>query len=215
MRNPLSEKIRVYLVEDEALLRESLKALLDMGPEIEVVGESGEAMEAIEQIEHLAVDVVLMDIGLPGIDGIEAIRRIKEKGVCPAVLTLTSHRAEYLELALEAGGDGYMLKSSNRQQLVAAVRSAHQGQIPIDAALTGGLLKELSDLRKGQQASILSPRQTDILRLIAQGTRYKDISHIISISQSTVNREIRVIFDCLDAADAAQAVSEAHKKGLI
>ena len=215
MRNPLSEKIRVYLVEDEALLRESLKALLDMGPEIEVVGESGEAMEAIEELEHLAVDVVLMDIGLPGMNGIEANRRIKEKGVCPAVLTLTSHRAKYLELALEAGGDGYMLKSSNRQQSVAAVRSAHQGQIPIDAGLTGGLLKELSDLRKGQQASILTPRQTDILRLIAQGTRYKDISQILSISQSTVNREIRVIFDCLDAADAAQAVSEAHKKGLI
>ena len=215
MRNPLDEKIRVYLVEDEALLRESLKALLDLGPEIEVVGEAGEAQEALEQLEHLAVDVVLMDIGLPGMDGIEAIRRIKEKGTGPAVLTLTSHRAEYLELALEAGGDGYMMKSSSRQQLVAAVRSAHQGQIPIDAALTSGLLKELSYLRKGQQASLLTPRQTDILRLIARGFRYKDISQTLSVSQSTVNREVRVIFDCLDAADAAQAVSEAHKKGLI
>ena len=215
MRNPLSEKIRVYLVEDEVLLRESLKALLDLESELEVVGESGEASEALEQIEHLAVDVVLMDIGLPGMDGIEAIRRIRENGARPAVLALTSHNADYLELALEAGGDGYMLKSSTRQQLVAAVRSAHLGKIPIDPSLTGDLLRELSYLRKGQQASLLTGRQTEILKLSAKGTRYKDIAQCLFVSKSTVNREIRAIFDRLEAADAAQAVSEAHKKGLL
>ena len=148
-------------------------------------------------------------------DGIEAIRRIKESGPRPVVLTLTSHKTGYLERALEAGGDGYMLKSSTWQQLVAAVHSVHQGKMPIDADLTGGLLEELSHLRKGEKASLLTPRQTDILRLIAKGNRYKDIARILSVSLSTVNREIRLVFDCLDACDAAQAVSEAHLKGLI
>ena len=134
MRNPPRETIRVYLVEDELLLRESLKASLDLEAEIVVMGEAGEASEALDQIKHLDVDVVLMDIGLPGMSGIEAIRRIKENGPCPAVLALTSYKADYLEQAIEAGGDGYMLKSSNRKQLVAAVRLAHEGKSPIDAS---------------------------------------------------------------------------------
>jgi len=215
MRNPLKERIRVYLVEDEALLRKSLRALFDLEAEIEVVGEAGEAVGALKQLETLDVDVVLMDIGLPGMDGIEAIRRIKENGERPAVLTLTAHSGDYLEPALEAGAAGYMLKSSSRQQLVAAVHSAHQGQIPIDPSLTGDLLHEPSYFRKGQPTSQLTPRQMRILKLMAAGSRYKDIGNALFVSRSTVSREIRTIFERLEAADAAHAVSEAHKKGLL
>ena len=210
-----SSKIKVYLVEDDALIRECLQALLDLEPDVEVVGEAATADQAVLTLSSLAVDVVLMDIGLPGMNGIEATRQIKERDPDLAVVMLTSSRDEYVEAAIEAGAMGYLMKSCTSQQLVQAIVAAHHGQVPIDPALTGGLVRQMAELKKAQRGTLLTSRQMDVLRLVATGTRYRNIADSLSLSETSVNREMRNIFDRLGVNDAAHAVSEAHKRRLL
>ena len=127
---------------------------------------------------------------------------------------LTSFRDEYVEDAIEAGATGYLVKSCTSQQLVQAIMSAHAGQVPIDPALTRGLVRQLAELKKTQRNTLLTARQMDVLRLVATGTRYKSIADSLSLSETSVNREMRKIFDRLGVNDAAHAVSEAHQRGL-
>ncbi len=117
--------------------------------------------------------------------------------------------------AVGAGASGFILKSCTRQQLVEAIRVAFQGQVPIDPSLTGRLVREIAELRKDHQESLLTPRQVEILKLVASGTRYKEIASKLFISETTVNREMRNIFDRLGVNDAAHAVSEAYTKRLM
>ncbi len=208
-----SSGIRVYLVEDDALIRECLRAMLDLEPGIEVVGEAARAEQAVLAIDSLDVDVVLMDIGLPGMSGIETTRRLKERDVELSVLVLTSHEDEYVE-AIEAGATGYVMKSCTSQQLVQAIKAANDGQVPIDPSLTGNLVRQMAELRRAKHETILTQRQMDILKLVAAGTRYKEIASTLSLSETSVNREMRNIFDRLGVNDAAHAVSEAYKTGL-
>ncbi len=215
MHNKGTYKIRVYIVEDQALIRASLRAMLELEPEIEVVGEAPEANQALQEIEAPGVDIVLMDIGLPGMDGIQATRLLKQKHQGLPVVMLTSYQDEYVAEALEAGASGYILKSSTRQQLVQAVKSAHDGQAPIDPSVTGKLVREIAELKRAHADSLLTPRQVAILKLVASGTKYKEIASELFISETTVNREMRNIYNRLGVNDAAHAVSEAYKKRLI
>ena len=109
---------------------------------------------------------------------------------------------------------GYLMKSCSSQQLVQAIKAAHNGQVPIDPSLTGGLVRQVTDLRRAQQERLLTQRQMDVLKLVAAGTRYKEIASTVSLSETSVNREMRNIFDRLGVNDAAHAVSEAHQRGL-
>ncbi|MEE9325266.1 MAG: response regulator transcription factor [Dehalococcoidia bacterium] len=202
-------------MEDQALIRASLRAMLELEPEIEVVGEAPEANQALQEIEAPGVDIVLMDIGLPGMDGIQATRLLKQKHQGLPVVMLTSYQDEYVAEALEAGASGYILKSSTRQQLVQAVKSAHDGQAPIDPSVTGKLVREIAELKRAHADSLLTPRQVAILKLVASGTKYKEIASELFISETTVNREMRNIYNRLGVNDAAHAVSEAYKKRLI
>ncbi len=208
-------RIRVYLVEDQALLRESLRAMLELEAEIEVVGETGDAEQALRELETLGVDLVLMDIRLPSMDGIEATRLLMQRDGAPKVMILTSYHDEYLGASVEAGAAGYIMKSCTRRQLVEAVLAVDQGQLRIDHSLTSSLVRELAELRKEHRASLLTPRQLEILKLVASGSRYKEIAGELFINERTVHRETRAIFDRLGVNDSAHAVSEAHKKGLI
>ncbi len=207
--------IRVYLVEDQALIRESLCAMLELEPGIEVVGEAAEGDRALQELETIDVDVVLMDIGLPGRDGIEITHLLKQKRPNLAVVMLTSYQDEYVTEAGEAGASGYILKSCSRQQLVEAIRAAYRGQVPIDPSLTGRLVRELAELKEAHRESLLTPRQVDVLKLVATGTRYREIAAKLFVSEATVNREMRNIFNQLGVSDAAHAVSEAYKNRLI
>ncbi len=218
-RHPVQDKatsrIRVYLVEDQALLRESLRAMLELEAEVEVVGETEDAEQALRELESLAVDLVLMDIRLPSMDGIEATRLLKERRGAPKVMILTSYDDEYLGASLEAGAAGYILKSCTRRQLVRAMWAVYQGQVRIDHSLTSNLVRELAELRKTHRASLLTPRQVEILKLVASGTRYKEIASELFINERTVHRETRAIFDRLGVNDGAHAVSEGYKMRLI
>jgi len=215
MENGTIPKVRVYLVEDFPLLRESLTAMLELEPEIEVVGEAAEAELALQTLQTVPADVVLMDVRLPGMNGIEATRVLKQNHPDMPVVVLTSYDDEYMEAAIEAGAAGYILKSCTRQQLVQALRGAVQGQMPIDPSLTGKLVREVVELRRTQVRSLLTPRQLEILKMVALGTRYREIASKLSFSLATVKREVRSIFNRLNADRAAQAVSEAHKRGLL
>ncbi len=159
--------------------------------------------------------MVLMDIQLPGMNGIEATRVLKAKHPQLPVVLLTSFEGEYVGEAIEAGAAGYMLKWSTVEQVLQAVRAASQGQVPVDATLTGKLFDEVRELRKSGGGSILSDRQVEIVRLVAGGTRYREIANQLFISETTVNREMRNTFNQLGVNDAVHAVSDAYKKGIL
>ena len=211
----MTKKIKVYLVEDQDLIRESLSTMLSLESDIEVVGVAADAETALEELEVMSPDVVLMDIRLPGMDGIEATTRIGEIDSDASVLILTSFGDEYIEAALDAGASGYILKSCNREQLVSAVKATHQGQLPIDPSVTTRLVRELSELRKGNSGSQLTPRQLEVLKLVSEGNRYKRIAENLYVSERTVHREMQAIFDRLGVSDAAHAVSEAYRQKII
>ena len=210
-----ASKIRIFLIEDQALIRMSLRIMLEQEPELDVVGEAANAERALQEMEALAADVVLVDIGLPCMNGIEFTRLLKEKHRHMAVVMLTSYDGDYVGAAIEAGASGYIIKTCSRKELSQAVRAAHRGQMSMDPALVSRLVRELAELRKAHSDSLLTPRQLQVLNLIASGKRHKEIADTLFVSESTVNREVRNIFDRLGVNDAAYAVSEAYKRRLI
>jgi DNA-binding NarL/FixJ family response regulator len=215
MNATATQRIRVYLVDDEHLIRESLGSLLAEESGIDVVGDAGEAELALRELETIDVDVVLMDILLPGMDGIEATALLRTRRTDVAVVMLTSYKDEYVGAAIEAGATGYILKACTSKELIETVRAASEGTVSIDPALTAGLVNELAGLRRRYRESLLTSRQLGILKQIANGVRYQEVSASFFVSTSTVNREVRNIYDALGVSDAAHAVSEAHKLRLI
>ena len=145
---PTEKIIRVYHVEDQVLLRESLHVLLELESDVELVGAAGDAESALAELDSVEADVVLMDIRLPGMDGVEATRLLKQKHPGLPVIILTSYKDEFLGPAFEAGASGYILKSCTRSQLVKAMRDARESQTSVDPSLIGGLVQQLADLRR-------------------------------------------------------------------
>ncbi len=207
--------IKVYIVEDQALIRESLRAMLDLEQDIEVSGEAASAEQALQELKTLDVDLVLMDIGLPGMDGIAAASALKDRDPHLPVVMLTSHQDGYVAEALWAGASGYILKSCTRQQLVQAIRAACDNQVPIDAAVAADLFGNAGPHARALKDPLLTRRQVDILKLVATGVRYRDVATRLFISETTVNREMRNIFDRLGVNDATHAVSEAYQMRLL
>lgn len=210
-----ASKIKVYLVEDELLIRECLTAMLELEPDIELVGEAGDAEQAIEDLKSLKADVVLMDLRLPGLDGIEAMRILKQEHTALGMVAVTSYNGQYFEAAIEAGALGYILKSGTRQQLVQAIRLAVKQLGSLDPSLTTTLMRSFSELRTKQRTSLLTPRQIEVIKMVANGSRYREIAKELSVSEKTVHREMRSILEQLEARDSAHAVAEAYKRRLL
>ena len=208
-------EIRLYIVEDQALIRESLRAMLDLEQDVEVMGEAATAEQALQELKTLDVNLVLMDIGLPGMDGIAAASALKDRHPQLPVVMLTSHQDGYVAEALWAGASGYILKSSTRQQLVQGIRAACDNQVPIDPTAAANLFTDAANLARARKDSPLTSRQLDILKLVADGNRYKDIGSRLFVSETTVNREMRNIFNRLGVNDATHAVAEAYRKRLL
>ena len=203
------------LVDDHPVIREGIRRLLEMDEQVPVVSEAGSGEEALEQMEASPADVVLMDIILPGIDGIEATRVLLARYPDVKIIILSSFGAEYLVDAIEAGAKGYILKTATQPELVRAVVQAASGQTPIDPKLTPGLFFELAELSRAAQRPGLPGRQQEMLRLIADGVPTKEIGGRISVSHATLNRELRRIFDLLGVNSRAHAVAEAYRRGLL
>ncbi len=210
-----SRTIKVLLVDDHNVVREGLRRILDMDSTIEVVGEARSGEEAVAKAVSLSPDVIVMDLKMPGMDGIAATREIRQKLPNVNVLVLTLYAEDFVKQAVEAGVSGYLLKDSDTEQIIQGVHQVYEGLSPIAPSLTRGLVTEFAKLSRSSRSSVLTSRQVEILKLIAEGESGKTIGERLFLSTSTVKREVRHVFDKLGVNDRAHAVSEAMKRNLI
>lgn len=210
-----SPSIKVLIVDDHQVVREGLRRILEMDKQIQVIGEARSGEEAIVKTNALVPDVVIMDLKMPGMDGIVATHEIKNKKPDTNVLILTLYAEDFVKQAVEAGASGYILKDSDTEQITKAVHQVNEGLCPIAPSLTRDLVTRYVKLSRHENNSILNKRQTEILKLISEGISGNDIGNHLFISTSTVKREIRNIFDKLGVNDRAQAVSEAMKRRIL
>jgi DNA-binding NarL/FixJ family response regulator len=216
------EKIKILLVDDHTLVREGFAKMLELEPDMDVVGQAANCEEALKAVQSLSPDIVLMDIRLSGVTGIEATKRIKEQFPKVEVMILSMYdEDEYIFEAIKAGASGYVLKDISKEDLVRAIRVVHSGESLIQPALAKKVLKEFAHLAKGTEmptkTSIreLSEREVEVLRLVAQGRANKEIAEALKISETTVKAHLRSIFRKLEVGDRAQAVAYAMRKGLV
>ena len=207
--------IRVLVVDDHHVVREGLRRMLELESGIQVVGEARSGEEAIAKAVSLSPDVIVMDLKMPGMDGITATREIKQRIPDIGILVLTLYAEDFVKQAVEAGVSGYLLKDSDCEQITTAIHQVHEGLCPIAPSLTRDLVMEYAELSRTNRATILTKRQLEILKFIADGESGKEIGSRLFISASTVKREIRHILSKLKVSDRAQAVSEAIKRRLI
>ena len=214
-RHRAASRIRVYLVYDEVLIRESLQVALEVEPDIEVVGQASDAAGALSDSATRSADVLLMNVRADGTDGIQETRDLKEMVPGAAIIMLSSYNGAHVGAALEAGVSGYVSKSYHRSHLVEAIHAASQGHMAVDPSLARGALREMSNLRDAHRQAQLTPRQLEILDMVARGNQYREIARTLFVSESTINREMRKLYDGLGVKDAAQAVSEAWRRGIL
>ena len=214
--------IRALVVDDQALVRGGLRVILDSDPDIEVVGEAGDGVEAIAQARGLQPDVVLMDLRMPALDGVEATRRLVTHTEWQGrVLVLTTYDADQLVYdALAAGASGFLLKTSPPDDLVRAVKLVAAGSELIASEVTRRLVADfMRRPRPGTSAPAalqrLTARELDVLRQVASGRSNADIARQLSLSEATVKTHINRVFTKLGLHDRAQAVVLAYESGLV
>jgi DNA-binding NarL/FixJ family response regulator len=219
--------IRVLLADDDALLRAGVSVVLGTTDDILVVGEAADGVQAVERCRSLEPDVVLMDVRMPGIDGIEATRRIVGAGLATRVLVLTTFQHdEYVWGALRAGASGFLLKRSPPERLIDAVRTVADGDALLDPAMTRHLIQHFvscdaagSALRgqapQRRQLAELTPRESQVLRLVAEGYTNQEIAELLVIAESTAKTHVKRVLAKIGARDRAQAVVIAYQGGLM
>ncbi|RMF27708.1 MAG: DNA-binding response regulator [Chloroflexi bacterium] len=206
--------IRVLIADDHAILRQGLRLILREAPDLSVVGEAATGAEAIAQAVALAPDVVLMDIELPDLSGIEATRRIRALSPQTRILVLTvSDRSEDLVGALKAGARGYLLKSADAATVLDAIRRVAAGQAVLPPDLTALLLDELAEPQPVAEG--LTERELEVLGYIVQGLGNKEIAAILHLSENTVKTHVRHILSKLNVRSRAEAAAYAVRAGLI
>lgn len=208
------DTIRILLIDDHQVVREGLRRMLELEADFRVVGEAAEAKEALAQIELLSPEVILMDIKMPEVDGIELTRQIMRKSPTSKIIMLTLYD-EYLPQAIEAGAVGYILKDIKREELIKAIRTAHQGRSPLNLSLSQERLAEFVAPTERQQSAYLTERELAILKLIADGVTNEEIGNQLFLSEASVKRSLHLIFEKLGARNRSAAVSEAYKRKLI
>lgn len=209
--------IRVMIVDDHNLVREGLKAVFEQGDDIEVVGEAGSGEEAIQLVDRLTPDVILMDISMPGMNGIQATRQIRETHPEARIVILTMLDQEgYVYEAIKAGATGYMLKSTSSDELVTAIRAVHDGKALLHPDATAQLLKEFVSLAENKAKDYgLSNREMEVLQLLSEGNTNKEIAKALWISEQTVKTHVAHIFDKLGTSDRTETVAHALRNGLV
>jgi two-component system response regulator NreC len=214
------KKIRVLIADDHTLVREGLRALLEAQGDFEVIAEAGNGNEAVERCLQLKPDVVLMDIGMPVLDGFEATRRIVKTSPATRVLVLTVHETEdYFFRVLEAGAQGFLVKDAASTELAAAVRAVHQGGMFLHPPLAKRLVEDyLQRVSTGEERATyegLTPREREILKLIGEGHTNQEIASHLSLSINTVQTHRSRIMDKLNLHSRAQLMKYAVRIGLL
>jgi NarL family two-component system response regulator LiaR len=212
----MAQQIRVLIVDDHAIVRKGISALLSTEPDIQVLGEASNGAEGVEKAEALKPDVVLMDMVMPKMDGIEATRRITAMPGGPRVLVLTSFAADDKVFpAIKAGALGYLLKDSGPNDLVRAIRQVHRGEPSLEPAIASKVLFELAHPPKADPTTDpLTEREMEVLRLIAQGYSNRQIADHLVITEMTVRAHVSNVLGKLHLASRTQAALFALREGL-
>ena len=214
------EKQSILIVEDQTILREGLRSLLSFQPDLEIIGEAGDGLEGIRSVDKLLPNLVLMDLSMPRMSGMEAIKEIKKKWPEIKILALTINDSEeYIMAALKAGADGYILKDSTNTELLQAIRNILSGKRVLSPGVSKKVIEGYLESKKDQ--SIMSPwdtltlREREILRLIGEGQKNKDIADSLSISPNTVEKHRANIMEKLNLHSVSALTAYAMRKGLI
>jgi DNA-binding NarL/FixJ family response regulator len=214
------EPVRVLVADDQALVREGLVTLLGLIPGIEVAGAAADGEEAVRLAQEVRPDVVLMDLRMPRVDGVEATRRLLAQAPHAKVVVLTTYTDdESIVAALQAGAVGYLTKDSGAEEIARAVRTVHAGETLLEPAVQRRLLESLRGRAAAPPAQPpppddLTPRELEVLRLIAAGLSNREIARRLFVSEATVKTHINNIFSKAGLRDRAQAVRYAYERGL-
>lgn len=215
----MSERIRILLADDHTLLRNGIRALLKDQPDMVVVGEAEDGREAVQMVDKLSPNVVLMDISMPSLNGLEATRQIKREHPEVNVLVLTMYdQEEYFRQVLEVGASGYIIKRAAVSELVAAIRAVYKGEAVLSPSITRLLLEDY--MRKEVSHSIsetdtLTPREREVLQLIAEGKTSREIAEILNLSIKTVQSHRTSLMQKLDLHDRGDLIKYAIQKKII
>lgn len=204
--------IRVVVVDDHSIVRDGIVGVFAASAEFEVVGVAGDGWEALTVTSETDPDVVLMDLRMPGLDGVETIRELRRRGPRPRVVVLTTFDSDDTVLpAIDAGADGYLLKDTSAAELKRAVRDAHEGRPAIVSEVAAALMRRA----QSEPGPTLTDREAQVLRLVADGATSKEIGDRLYISETTVKTHLSHLFAKLDVRDRAAAVHVAHQRGLL
>jgi len=212
--------INVMLVDDQNLVRNGVRSLLELAEEIEVIAEASDGAEAIRMIPEVAPDVVLLDMRMPGLSGLDVLRELSETDTLPPTIILTTFDDDELVLAgIQCGARGYLLKDIALAELVSAIKTVAEGGSIVKPAVTQRLLKGLENLQNEfsslDQPDPLTDRETEILRLMAGGYSNKEIANSLSVAEGTVKNHVSNILSKMGVRDRTRAVLKAFEMGQI
>jgi DNA-binding NarL/FixJ family response regulator len=205
------------IVDDHTVVRDGVATMLGRQPDISVVGEASNGREAVDIAKSLSPDVILMDLRMPEMDGVEAMRLIREYNQEVKFIVLTTFDTdEYIFHAVEVGAKGFLLKDASREELFEAVRAVHRGESLVQPGVAARLLDRFAELsRPTPDEPLLSARELEVVQLMSTGAANKEIAVELSISESTVKTHVANIFQKLDVNDRTGAVTTAIQKGII
>ena len=216
----MKAKHRIIIAEDHTILREGLRSLLSSDPDLDVVGEAQDGQEAIRCVEKLKPNLVLMDLSMPRMNGLDAIKEIKKRSTDTKILVLTVHKnEEYIVATLQAGADGYALKDSTHAELGIAIKNVLSGNHYISPGISGrvieGYLEGRKPLKPTSPFETLTQRERGILKMIAEGYKNKDIADYLCISVKTVEKHRANLMQKLDLHSVSALTTFAMEKGLV
>ena len=202
-------KIRVLCVDDHPVVRDGIAAIINLQPDMQLVGAAATGSEALEQFFELHPDVALVDLQLPDMSGFDLIKKIKDKSPHARIIVLSSYEGDVdIQRALEVGAQGYVVKGLVREELLETIRSVHAGKRRLPAAVAQKLAEHMAD-------EPISPRELEVLSLMATGKRNKEIAGELSIAEDTVKMHVRNILSKLQVNDRTEAVTIALRRGII
>lgn len=211
------DPIRVLIADDHAIVREGLASLVSRTPDIAVVGEAANGLEVVAMARQLEPDIILMDLMMPRLSGLDAIRQIKREDKPIRILVLSSFAEdEQIFLTIKAGASGYLLKDSSPQQLITAIRDVHRGESSLHPTIARKLMREFKAPPKDRAApdDLLTDREVDVLKLVAQGYSNQEIAEKLVVSERTVGKHVSNILEKLHLVNRTQAALYALREGL-
>ncbi len=213
----MTEAIKILIADDHPIVRQGLATVLNQEEDLEVVGLAENGLEAVARARELRPDIILMDLQMPEMDGVEAIHQIKEEAPDIGIIILTTYDADdYIFRGIEAGARGYLLKDSPPEEVLKAIRTVDKGESLVQPRVASRLLDRFIQLAGAPDTGeVLSPREVEVLQLMAKSTVNKEIATELLIGESTVKTHIVHIFNKLGAKGRTEAVTEAARRGII